>query len=125
MAARPPAARPRAGPRDRWPGRAGSSWSHPRKADPRMRTPASEGRRGAVTFDVQQLNDSLLLASAVLLVAILAVRLSAVAGLPSLLFYLALGVLLGEAGLGIAFDDASLAHALGFAALVIILTEGG
>ena len=78
-----------------------------------------------MTFDVQQLNDSLLLASTVLLVAILAVRLSAVAGLPSLLFYLALGVLLGEAGLGIAFDDASLAHALGFAALVIILTEGG
>ena len=34
-------------------------------------------------------------------------------------------MLLGESGLGIAFDDAQLAHALGFAALVIILTEGG
>lgn len=78
-----------------------------------------------MTFDVEQLNQGLLLASGVLLVAILAVRLSVVAGLPSLLFYLLLGVLLGEGGLGIAFDDASLAHALGFGALVIILTEGG
>jgi cell volume regulation protein A len=78
-----------------------------------------------VTFDVEQLNSSLLLASAVLLVAILAVRLSAVVGLPSLLVYLLLGVVLGEEGMGIVFDDASLAHALGFGALVIILTEGG
>jgi potassium/hydrogen antiporter len=78
-----------------------------------------------VTFDVEQLNSSLLLASGVLLVAIVAVRLSVRVGLPSLLFYLLLGVLLGEAGLGIAFDDAGLAHALGFGALVIILTEGG
>src|SRR5688500_8843259 len=34
-------------------------------------------------------------------------------------------MLLGEAGVGIAFDDAQLAHALGFGALVIILAEGG
>jgi cell volume regulation protein A len=78
-----------------------------------------------VTFDVEQLNDSLLMASAVLLVAIVAVRLSVRVGLPSLLFYLLLGVALGEAGVGISFDDAGLAHALGFGALVIILTEGG
>jgi potassium/hydrogen antiporter len=78
-----------------------------------------------VTFDVEQLDQVLLVASAVLLVAIVAVRLSVLAGLPSLLFYLLLGVLLGESGLGIPFDDAQLAHALGFGALVIILTEGG
>ena len=78
-----------------------------------------------MTFDVEQLDQALLLGSAVLLVAIVAVRLSFVVGLPSLLFYLLLGVLIGEDGLGIAFDDASLAHALGFGALVIILTEGG
>ena len=60
-----------------------------------------------------------------LLVAILAVRLSVGAGLPSLLVYLLMGVLLGEAGLGIQFEDASVAHALGFAALVLILAEGG
>jgi cell volume regulation protein A len=78
-----------------------------------------------VTFDVELLDQGMLIASAVLLVAILAVRLSVLVGLPSLLFYLFLGVGLGEAGVGINFDDASLAHALGFAALVIILTEGG
>lgn len=76
-------------------------------------------------FDLEQLNEVLLLGSAVILVAIIAVRLSVGAGLPSLLVYLLLGVLLGEAGLGIAFDDADLAQALGFGALVIILTEGG
>lgn len=78
-----------------------------------------------MTFDVEQLDWVLLLGSAVLLVAIVAVRLSARAGLPSLLFYLLLGVLLGESGMGIQFEDASIAHALGFAALVVILTEGG
>ena len=36
-----------------------------------------------------------------------------------------MGVLLGEAGLGIEFEDANVAHALGFAALVLILAEGG
>jgi cell volume regulation protein A len=78
-----------------------------------------------VTFSVEQLDTVLLLASVVLLVAILAVRLSVRVGLPSLLFYLLLGVLLGDSGLGIAFDDAQLAHALGFGALVLILSEGG
>ena len=46
-------------------------------------------------------------------------------GLPSLLFYLLMGVLLGESGLGIEFEDAQLAHALGFGALALILAEGG
>jgi cell volume regulation protein A len=78
-----------------------------------------------VTFDADQLDQVLLVASGVLLVAIMAVRLSVVAGLPSLLFYLLLGVILGESVVGISFDDAQLAHALGFAALVVILTEGG
>ena len=63
--------------------------------------------------------------AAVMLAAILAVRLSLRAGLPSLLFYLGLGVLLGEAVIGVRFDDAETAHALGFAALMLILAEGG
>jgi cell volume regulation protein A len=46
-------------------------------------------------------------------------------GLPSLLLYLLMGVALGEAGVGINFEDANVAHALGFAALVVILAEGG
>ena len=78
-----------------------------------------------MSFSVEQLDTVLLLASVVLLVAVLAVRLSVRAGLPSLLIYLLLGVLLGESGLGIAFDNADLAHALGFGALVLILSEGG
>lgn len=76
-------------------------------------------------MDVAELDRILLVSAGVLLVAILAVQLSGKLGLPSLLIYLGMGLLLGESGLGIQFSDARLAHALGFAALVIILTEGG
>ena len=78
-----------------------------------------------MSFDVHQLDTFVLVGSAVTLLAILAVRLSSRAGLPSLLIYLLMGVVLGEKGLGIHFEDAELAHALGFAALAIILAEGG
>jgi cell volume regulation protein A len=78
-----------------------------------------------MTFDAHQLDVFLLVGSAVTLLAILAVRLSSRAGLPSLLVYLLMGVVLGESGLGIHFEDAELAHALGFGALVVILAEGG
>jgi cell volume regulation protein A len=61
----------------------------------------------------------------VLLVAVLAVRVSVRLGLPSLLLYLAIGVLLGDSGLGIRFDNAQVTQSLGIAALVLILTEGG
>jgi cell volume regulation protein A len=78
-----------------------------------------------MTFDVHQLDTFLLVGSAVAFLAILAVRVSSRAGLPSLLLYLAMGVALGEAGLGVQFEDAELAHAIGFGALVLILAEGG
>lgn len=78
-----------------------------------------------MTFDVHQLDYFLLVGAAVTLLAILAVRVSSRAGLPSLLIYLAIGVALGEVGTGIGFEDAQMAHALGFGALVIILAEGG
>ena len=46
--------------------------------------------------------------------------------MPGLLFYLGLGLFLGEEGPGgIPFNDAQLATALGYAGLVIILAEGG
>lgn len=51
-------------------------------------------------MDVSQLDRILLAGAAVLLVAIIAVRLSGRLGLPSLLIYLAMGVLLGSPGLG-------------------------
>ena len=67
----------------------------------------------------------LLVGSLTVLLAVLAVRASVRVGLPSLLLYLLMGVLLGEDVLGIEFDDAGTAQGLAFAALVVILTEGG
>jgi len=78
-----------------------------------------------LTLDVQTMNQALLAGCGVLLVAILAVRASARVGLPSLLLYLLIGIGLGDAGLGVTFSDAALANALGFAALAVILAEGG
>src|SRR5256714_9557381 len=68
---------------------------------------------------------ALLLGAAVLLVAVTAVRFSSRPGLPSLLVYLARGMAIGEAGLGIRFDDAGLTRTLGTCALVVIIAEGG
>jgi potassium/hydrogen antiporter len=67
----------------------------------------------------------LLVGAAVLLVAVGAVRLSTRVGLPSLLVYLGIGMMIGEGGLGIRFDDAELTRALGFCALIVIIAEGG
>src|SRR3954470_8990912 len=78
-----------------------------------------------MTFDVHQLDTFVLVGSAVTLFAILAVRVSSRTGLPTLLVYLLMGVALGESGVGIQFEDAELAHALGFGALALILAEGG
>jgi potassium/hydrogen antiporter len=61
----------------------------------------------------------------VVLVAAIALRLADRLGLPSLLLYLALGVLLGENGVGVQFEDVALTQTLGVAALVVILAEGG
>ncbi|MGY1671846.1 potassium/proton antiporter [Geodermatophilus sp. SYSU D00710] len=68
---------------------------------------------------------ALAIGAVVVLVAAVALRLADRLGLPSLLLYLALGVALGESGLGIEFEDAELTLTLGFAALVVILAEGG
>lgn len=61
----------------------------------------------------------------ILLVGVASVRLATRSGLPSLLIYLALGVLIGEAGLGITFDSFDLTQVLGYTALALILAEGG
>ena len=68
---------------------------------------------------------ALLVGAAVLLVAVAAVRISTRLGLPSLLVYLLLGMVLGESGFGIRFDDAELTRTLGFCALIMIIAEGG
>ena len=70
--------------------------------------------------------DMLLLVGAVVVIAaIVAARLAHGVGLPGLLVFLALGLVLGEAGIGVRFDDAGLAESLGLSALVLILAEGG
>jgi len=74
---------------------------------------------------LDDLNLGLLVGSTVLIVAIVAVRIAASTSLPTLLLYLGLGLLLGEDALGIEFDDHELTRALGYAALVVILAEGG
>lgn len=61
----------------------------------------------------------------VLVASVIAVRVSIRLGFPSLLLYLGIGVVLGEAGFGIRFDNPALTQSLGLAALVLILTEGG
>ncbi|MFF7675016.1 potassium/proton antiporter [Actinacidiphila glaucinigra] len=74
---------------------------------------------------VDRLNELLLVCALVLLIAVIAVRLSSRSGLPSLLLYLGIGVAIGQDGLGVAFDNAELTQVLGYAALVVILAEGG
>ncbi len=55
-----------------------------------------------------------------------AVRISSRSGLPSLLVYLGIGVAMGQDGIGdIHFDNAELTQVIGYAALVVILAEGG
>ena len=76
-------------------------------------------------FVLDDLTWSLLIGSAVLLVAVAAVRISVRSGLPSLLIFLGIGLLLGENGLGISFDSEELTQVLGYCALVLILAEGG
>jgi cell volume regulation protein A len=68
---------------------------------------------------------ALAIGSVVVLVAAVALRVADRLGLPSLLLYLALGIGLGESGLGVPFEDAELTQTLGVAALVVILAEGG
>ncbi|MEV6739411.1 potassium/proton antiporter [Streptomyces sp. NPDC051104] len=74
---------------------------------------------------VHHLNQLLLLCSLVLLVAVAAVRISSRSGLPSLLVYLGIGIAMGQDGFGIHFNNAELTQVIGYAALVVILAEGG
>lgn len=74
---------------------------------------------------LEQLYLTVLAGGVVVLISIAATRVASIVGLPSLLIFLGLGVLLGEDVLGINFDDAQLAQNLGTAALAVILVEGG
>jgi len=76
-------------------------------------------------LSLHELYLTLLIAGVVVLVSIIATRVAAGVGLPSLLLYLGVGLLLGDGVIGIDFDNAQLAQDLGTAALAIILVEGG
>jgi cell volume regulation protein A len=77
-------------------------------------------------MDAAQAAQLSLVVAVIVLAAVGGVRVAARFGMPGLLFYLGLGLLLSDDGLGgVAFDDAELATALGYAGLVIILAEGG
>ncbi|MGW2937813.1 potassium/proton antiporter [Streptomyces sp. NPDC001156] len=75
---------------------------------------------------VHHLNQLLLACSLVLLIAVAAVRISSRSGFPSLLVYLGIGIAMGQDGIGgIRFSNAELTQVIGYAALVVILAEGG
>src|SRR5664279_844617 len=68
---------------------------------------------------------ALLIGAAVVLVGAMGVRVGLRLGLPGLLLFLGLGMVIGESGLGLRFDNVSLTRDLGLIALVVILAEGG
>ncbi|MFI5759139.1 potassium/proton antiporter [Streptomyces sp. NPDC051569] len=83
-----------------------------------------EGKDRPLT--VHQLNELLLISSLVLLIAVAAVRISSRSGLPSLLLYLGIGIAMGQDGIfNVKFDNVELTQVIGYAALVVILAEGG
>lgn len=67
----------------------------------------------------------ILVGAAVLLVAVIGVRLTGRLGLPGLLLYLVIGLILGAALPGDVSVDPNIAIVVGFGALVLILAHGG
>ncbi|WP_336216955.1 potassium/proton antiporter [Nonomuraea sp. LPB2021202275-12-8] len=67
----------------------------------------------------------LLLGAAIVIAAIVSVRIAHRSGLPSLLLFLGFGVVLGDSVVGIPFSDPGIAKEIGFLALAVILAEGG
>lgn len=76
-------------------------------------------------FGLHDLQLALLAGSLVIILSVVAVRWTARSGLPSLLVYLGIGLVLGEAVIGIDWENTALTMVLGYAALVLILIEGG
>jgi len=76
-------------------------------------------------MSLHQLYLALLIGGFVLLASIVGTRVATRVGFPSLLFFLLIGVVVGEDGLGLQFDDVELARNVGTAALAVILVEGG
>ncbi|NMD40453.1 MAG: potassium/proton antiporter, partial [Deltaproteobacteria bacterium] len=72
------------------------------------------------------MENSVIIIAVLLLLSIVASKVSDRFGIPALLVFLVLGMLAGSEGLGgIYFDDPSLAQAIGVVALSLILFSGG
>ena len=77
-------------------------------------------------LSVNLLSDNLLLLASILVfAAILITKLGAKIGTPTLLLFLVLGMIAGEDGLGLEFEDFELAESIGHFAMTIILFAGG
>lgn len=73
----------------------------------------------------EELNLVVLAVSGIFLAGVIAVRVASRSGMPGMLLYLGIGLIIGEAGLGIRFDDAELAFNLALIAVAVLLTDGG
>ncbi|MBQ6254690.1 MAG: potassium/proton antiporter [Bacteroidales bacterium] len=77
-------------------------------------------------FSVNLLSENLLLLASMLIIfAILITKVGMRFGVPSLLLFLILGMLAGKDGLGLSFDNKELAESIGHFAMTIILFTGG
>ena len=77
-------------------------------------------------LSINLLSDNLLLLASILVFfAIMTAKIGARFGVPSLLLFLILGMVAGEDGLGVRFQDYELAESLGHFAMTIILFSGG
>lgn len=79
----------------------------------------------AAGVNLASLTPILLLGSLILIICVIAIRLSNRTGLPSLLIYLAVGLFLGESSIPVEVNSAELTQVLGYCALIVILADGG
>ncbi|KAB8134691.1 potassium/proton antiporter [Gracilibacillus oryzae] len=75
---------------------------------------------------IQEADQFILLAALILVISVVVTKFSNRLGVPSLVLFILLGMLIGSDGLGyIYFDSAKIAQLIGMVALIIILFEGG
>lgn len=72
-----------------------------------------------------QLSLWVLVSVAVVIAGVIAVRVSARSGMPGLLLYIGIGLLIGESGFGIQFGNAELAFNVATLLLALLLIDGG
>ena len=76
-------------------------------------------------MSLETLAPAVLIGAVIVLISVVGVRFAGRLGIPGLLLYLLLGLVLGTFVPVLGFDDAGLATVLGYAALILILAKGG